>query len=339
MSTKHNQRWTWMLIRGADRPAVQFSIPALLITVAGIAIIVSITAAIILFIAQTASLHTMRVQQAKLESDITEKQEQLATSRRQLSALMTESNRMKERMDQVAQWEQQLQHYLRVSGEAAPSPAGSSSGKIYSFGEAGQLPVGGEYIQKLFDDAPPSDSHLHPLTAPSNSLADTHRQLRRMEATWRDWMTTIPALLAQAETFKQRLDSTPTFWPTDSTYITSRFGSRSDPFYGGSAFHAGLDIGGDKGDPVYAAADGKVIASDYDEMKGNYLIIDHGSSLTTRYLHLSERSVRSGEQVNKGQMIGKMGSTGRSTGAHLHFEVRQGEEAVDPAIYIGSGDK
>ncbi|WCR29684.1 M23 family metallopeptidase [Paenibacillus thiaminolyticus] len=339
MSTKRSQRWTWMLIRGADRPAVQFSIPALLITFAGIAIIVSIAAAIILFIAQTASLHTMRVEQAKLESDITEKQDQLATARRQLSALMTESNRMKERMDQVAQWEQQQQHYLRVSGEAVPSPAGSSSGKTYSFGEAGQLPVGGEYIQKLSEDAQPSDSRLHPLTVPSNSLADTHRQLRRMEATWREWMTTIPALLAQAETFKQRLDSTPTFWPTDSTYITSRFGSRSDPFYGGSAFHAGLDIGGDKGDPVYAAADGKVIASNSDKMKGNYLIIDHGSSLTTRYLHLSERSVRSGEQVNKGQRIGKMGSTGRSTGAHLHFEVRQGEEAVDPAIYLGSGDK
>ncbi|EHQ60431.1 M23 family metallopeptidase [Paenibacillus dendritiformis] len=338
MATKRSKRWTWMLIRGADRPAVQFSIPALLITVAGIAIIVSITAAITLVIAQTASMNAMRVQQAKLESDITEKQEQLATAHRQLSAIMTESNRMKERMDQVAKWEQQLKQYLSASGEAVQSPAGSSTGKTFSLGEAGRLPVGGEYIQRLSDDAP-SDSRLHPLTATSNSLADTHRQLRRMEATWRDWMTTIPALLAQAETFKQRLDSTPTFWPTDSTYITSRFGSRSDPFYGSSAFHAGLDIGGDKGDPVYAAADGKVIASNHDKMKGNYLIIDHGSSLTTRYLHLSERGVRSGEQVKKGQVIGKMGSTGRSTGAHLHFEVRQGEEAVDPAIYIGSGDK
>ncbi|MBG9793057.1 membrane protein [Paenibacillus dendritiformis] len=337
MSRKRSQRWTWMLIRGADRPAVQFSMPALLITVAGIATLVSITAAITLVIVQTASLNAMRAQQAKLESDITEKQEQLAVAHRQLSALMTESNRMKERMDQVAEWERQLKHYLRASGEAVPSAADSSSGKTYSLGEAGRLPVGGEYIQAQSDDAAP-DFRLRPLTGPSNSLADTHRQLRRMEATWRSWMTTMPALLVQAETFKQRLDSTPTFWPTDNTYITSRFGSRSDPFHGSSAFHAGLDIGGDMGDPVYAAADGKVIASSYDKMKGNYLIIDHGSSLTTRYLHLSERGVRTGEQVSKGQVIGKMGSTGRSTGAHLHFEVRKGEEAVDPAIYIGSGD-
>lgn len=336
MSTKRSKRWTWMLIRGADRPAIQFSIPTLLITVAGMAIMVSLTAAIILFIGQTASLNAIRTQQAKLGADMSVKQEQLATAHRQLSTLITESNRMKERMDQVAQWEQQLQHYLRVSGESVPSAAGSSSGKTYSLREANRLPVGGEYIQSLSNDAP-SDSRLHPLTTTSNSLADTHRQLRRMEATWQGWRTTIPALLAQAETFKQRLDSTPTFWPTDSTYITSRFGSRSDPFHGSSAFHAGLDIGGDKGDPVYAAADGKVIASEFDKMKGNYLIIDHGSSLTTRYLHLSERSVSSGERVNKGQVIGKMGSTGRSTGAHLHFEVRQGEEAVDPAIYIGSG--
>lgn len=338
MAMKRSKRWTWMLIRGADRPAVQFSIPALLITVAGIAIMVSITAAITLVIAQTASLNAIRAQQAKLESGITEKQEQLATARRQLAALMTESNQMKDRMEQVAQWEQQLQHYLRASGEAIPSAAGSSSGRTYSLGEAGRLPVGGEYIQALSDDASP-DLRLHPLTVTPNSVADTHQQLRRMEATWEGWMTTMPALLAQAETFKQRLNATPTFWPTDSTYITSRFGSRSDPFHGSSAFHAGLDIGGDMGDPVYAAADGKVIASNYDMMKGNYLIIDHGSSLTTRYLHLSERSIRTGERVSKGQMIGKMGSTGRSTGAHLHFEVRQGEEAVDPAIYVGSGEK
>ncbi|CAH8704195.1 M23 family metallopeptidase [Paenibacillus melissococcoides] len=338
MTTKRSKRWTWMLIRGAGRPAVQFSMPTLLITVAGIAVIVSITAAITLVIAQTASLNTMRSQQAKLESDITEKKEQLALAHRQLSALVTESNKMKERMDQVAQWELQLKQYLRASGEAVPSPAGSSSGKTYSLGEASRLPVGGEYIQAWSDDSPP-DVRPHLLTAPSNSLADTHRQLRRMEATWQRWMRTMPALLLQAETFKQRLDSTPTFWPTDSTYVTSRFGSRSDPFFGSSAFHSGLDIGGDMGDPVYAAADGKVIASNYDKMKGNYLIIDHGSSLTTRYLHLSERSVHTGDQVSKGQVIGKMGSTGRSTGAHLHFEVRKGEEAVDPAIYIGAGDK
>lgn len=338
MSTKRSKRWTWMLIRGADRPAVQFSMSTLLIKVAGIGILISITAAITLVIAQTASLNTMRAQQSKLESDMSEKQEQLALARRQLSALMTESNRMKERMDQVAEWEQQLKNYLRASGEPVPSPAGSSAGKTYSLGESGRLPVGGEYIQALSDDGS-SDSRLNPLTVPSNSLADTHRQLRRMEATWQSWMKTMPALLTQAETFKQRLDSTPTFWPTDSTYITSRFGGRSDPFHGSSAFHAGLDIGGDMGDPVYAAADGKVIASKYDKLKGNYLIIDHGSSLTTRYLHLSERGVQTGDQVKKGQVIGKMGSTGRSTGAHLHFEVRKGNEAIDPAIYIGSGDK
>jgi murein DD-endopeptidase MepM/ murein hydrolase activator NlpD len=119
--------------------------------------------------------------------------------------------------------------------------------------------------------------------------------------------------------------------------FTSGFGVRSDPFLGRPAMHTGLDFRAASGDPVRATANGKVVSSGWAGGYGRMVEIDHGNGLSTRYGHLSEINVRVGEQIKIGQVIGAVGSTGRSTGPHLHYETRIDGEAVDPQKFLRAG--
>jgi murein DD-endopeptidase MepM/ murein hydrolase activator NlpD len=119
--------------------------------------------------------------------------------------------------------------------------------------------------------------------------------------------------------------------------LVSGFGIRQDPFTGSPAMHTGLDIRGEPGDPVRAAADGTVTAAGWSGGYGRVVDIDHGNGLSTRYGHLSAIDVRVGQSIKTGQVLGKVGSTGRSTGPHLHYETRLRGEAVDPQKFLRAG--
>jgi murein DD-endopeptidase MepM/ murein hydrolase activator NlpD len=119
--------------------------------------------------------------------------------------------------------------------------------------------------------------------------------------------------------------------------FTSGFGVRSDPFLGRPAMHTGLDFRAASGDPVRATANGKVASSGWTGGYGRMVEIDHGNGLSTRYGHLSEISVKVGDVIKIGQVIGAVGSTGRSTGPHLHYETRIDGEAVDPQKFLRAG--
>jgi murein DD-endopeptidase MepM/ murein hydrolase activator NlpD len=119
--------------------------------------------------------------------------------------------------------------------------------------------------------------------------------------------------------------------------FTSGFGVRSDPFLGRPAMHTGLDFRAATGDPVRATANGKVVSSGWAGGYGRMVEIDHGNGLSTRYGHLSEIDVKVGDQIKMGQVIGEVGSTGRSTGPHLHYETRIEGEAVDPQKFLRAG--
>lgn len=121
--------------------------------------------------------------------------------------------------------------------------------------------------------------------------------------------------------------------------FTSAFGVRSDPFRGGAAMHPGIDLSGAHGTPIYATADGTVLRSGWNSGGyGNLVELDHGRGITTRYGHLSAISAPAGSKVTRGQIIGRMGSTGRSTGNHLHYEVRIDGRAVNPIPFMKSTD-
>ena len=123
--------------------------------------------------------------------------------------------------------------------------------------------------------------------------------------------------------------TTPSIWPTQG-YISSPYGLR----FGGTEFHQGIDIAAEMGTPIVAAADGVVTAAGWNGGYGNMVDVDHGSGVVTRYGHASAVAVTVGQQVRRGQVIAYVGSTGRSTGPHLHYEVRVGGQPVNPAAYL-----
>ncbi|MGY1490245.1 M23 family metallopeptidase [Methylobacillus pratensis] len=144
----------------------------------------------------------------------------------------------------------------------------------------------------------------------------------------------------EASLLQQRLKAStlPSTMPTDVAYNSSSYGWRVDPFSGKVAFHEGLDFVADSGTPVYASAAGVVTAAEQTPDYGRIVKINHGSGLETRYAHASQLLVKAGDRVERGQLIARVGSTGRSTGAHLHFEVRLNGAALDPRKYLQSAN-
>lgn len=130
-----------------------------------------------------------------------------------------------------------------------------------------------------------------------------------------------------------QLSSTPSRMPA-AGYITSGFGGRADPFSGGKAHHLGIDIDANVGDPVRAAADGVVSFAGIKNGYGNVVEVDHGNGVSTLYAHNSRLLVRVGDLVRSGQEVSKAGSTGRSTGPHVHFEVHVNGQPVNPTQFL-----
>ncbi len=128
-------------------------------------------------------------------------------------------------------------------------------------------------------------------------------------------------------------NSTPNLWPVEGP-VTGSFGERTDPFNGEGAFHSGVDISASYGQPVIAPADGVVTFADFSGGYGRSILIDHGHGITTRYGHLSSFAVAPGQFVHRGDTIGYVGLSGRSTGPHLHYEVRINDTPVNPHKYL-----
>jgi len=136
---------------------------------------------------------------------------------------------------------------------------------------------------------------------------------------------------------KERL--MPTTLPVKEAFLGSPFGHRSDPIVGQRAMHEGIDFNAETGTPVVAAADGVVLSAGWQSDFGNMIEVDHGDGLTTRYAHLSRMNAKAGSLVKRGERIGAVGSTGRSTGSHLHFEVRMLGVAQNPASFLKQGEE
>jgi murein DD-endopeptidase MepM/ murein hydrolase activator NlpD len=126
----------------------------------------------------------------------------------------------------------------------------------------------------------------------------------------------------------------PSRMPVDGVRLTSGFGMRNHPILRQRSRHNGVDLAAPRGTPVYATADGLVGKAQYFGSYGNYVQIEHGGDMQTRYAHLSSYTVSAGDEVQKGDLIGYVGSTGRSTGPHLHYEVRLAGDAVNPMPYM-----
>ncbi|WP_300038245.1 M23 family metallopeptidase [Sphingorhabdus sp.] len=144
----------------------------------------------------------------------------------------------------------------------------------------------------------------------------------------------LAASLGRMDAMERALAAIPTAMPASVMYMSSGFGYRSDPFTGAGAMHGGLDFKGPVGTPIFSAAEGKVTLAGFNGGYGKSVEITHANGLLTRYAHLSGVNVRPGQMVERGVQIGRMGSTGRSTGSHLHFEVRLNGQAINPRKFL-----
>ena len=140
--------------------------------------------------------------------------------------------------------------------------------------------------------------------------------------------------LQRMDALERTLIAIPSGKPSSSGMITSSYGYRRDPFTGGGAMHSGIDFKGPLGQPILAAAGGKVTHAGWKSGYGKAVEITHGNGLMTRYAHLSRIGVTAGQKIEQGQQLGAMGSTGRSTGTHLHFEVRLNGRAINPRPFL-----
>jgi septal ring factor EnvC (AmiA/AmiB activator) len=148
-----------------------------------------------------------------------------------------------------------------------------------------------------------------------------------------DIQKNFDTLLNLFETKRAELATMPTISPTVG-WQTAKFGWRTDPFTQMQQFHRGIDIAGSLGNPVVATADGIVAKLNQDKIFGRSILISHGGGLTTFYGHLSKFLVKEGQKVKRGDIIGELGKSGKATGPHVHYEVRQNGKAMDPYFYI-----
>lgn len=171
--------------------------------------------------------------------------------------------------------------------------------------------------------------HAH---APSSG--DIEQQLQQLMAELEQRSDRLGVLEAMLLQQNLKSDTLPSKMPVQVGYKSSSFGWRVDPFNGQMAFHEGLDFLAESGTPIQAAASGIVVAAERTPDYGNLVKIDHGAGVETRYAHALKILVKPGDRVEKGQVIAEVGNTGRSTGAHLHFEVRLNGVALDPRKYL-----
>ena len=146
-----------------------------------------------------------------------------------------------------------------------------------------------------------------------------------------DYLSSLEAKILQKSVLKDML---PNSSPVDAAFNSSSYGWRTDPFNGDKAFHEGLDFTANMGTAIKAAADGIVLTAEQTPDYGKIVKINHGSGLETRYAHASKLLVKPGERVVKGQIVAQVGSTGRSTGPHLHYEIRLNGNSLDPRRYL-----
>jgi murein DD-endopeptidase MepM/ murein hydrolase activator NlpD len=237
---------------------------------------------------------------------------------------------------------QQRQHeksdsYLRENLNAMAVKLGEMQAQLMRLDTLGErlAKVAGFKPQDLmFGEVPGRGGALSTLPQYDLSLGELTRQLERLTHQLDDRGDKLGILESSITFDNARKKLIPTMLPVQGGWYSSNYGWRIDPFTGQRAFHDGIDVIAEQGTPVHAAAGGVVVYSDFHPQYGNMIEIDHGNDLISRYAHASQRLVKVGDLVLRGGKIAEVGKTGRATGTHLHFEVRQRGVPVNPAQFV-----
>ncbi|MDQ3186427.1 MAG: M23 family metallopeptidase [Pseudomonadota bacterium] len=238
----------------------------------------------------------------------------------------------------VQQEEQQkTQSYLRDSLNAMAVRMGQMQAQLLRLDSVGArlAELSGIKPQEfLFNQSPAQGGILSTLPSQDMSFIEFNNKIQELSLILddrADKLGVLDSVLMQDRLKKKML---PSIMPVSTKWYSSGFGVRIDPFTGRSAFHEGVDFTAATGTPIVAAAGGVVVYSDYHPEYGNMIDVDHGNDLVSRYAHASKRMVTLGQVVVRGQKIAEVGSTGRSTGPHLHFEVRHRGLPQNPSRFL-----
>ncbi|WP_219641428.1 M23 family metallopeptidase [Cohnella sp. CFH 77786] len=321
-------KFTFMVIPDeANKQVVRFQLSgATLLSTLILLVVLAVTAAASMVMYGKRANEVGRLQQelasstGQYEKIISDKDRHIGDLQTEVAGLSDQAKKIQNKMADIHKLESQLKKIAGIpnAGSASGTKASADNQDAYAMDGEG---TGGEELPVTDEEI---DGLLLQTTRDFSDIAGMIDEMKpRLEQT-KDAVLNM----------QNRLRVTPTIWPADSRKITSPFGVRRDPFTHRARFHAGLDISGDIGDPIYAAADGMVTHTGYDGSHGNNVMILHGNGIATHYSHLSKILVKPGTKVRKGDLIAEMGSTGRSTGPHLHYEVYVGGKQVDPQPYL-----
>ncbi|MNZ84163.1 Murein DD-endopeptidase MepM [compost metagenome] len=335
MKRARRPKWSFVVMRGADKTVKQFHVSKRSVLIAPTAAILAVTSCIAGL--QIKSAYELRIVEEQLSRHNTQftqtvhdKDESIASLQEEVLQLSRQAEELKAKVNELHELEQKLKHFIeKYGGGAGPavSPAPGSASHLS--------------VRAL------SSVTERPSSIP-NSASSTSQESRRIALLAQSTGLDLQALHAMVDTLEQSMELTlhqaqarraavdgyPSGWPTNSKRMTSGFGYRSDPITGRTAFHAGIDITGRLGDPIFSAADGTVSEAGYDSSYGKYVIIDHPDGLQSAYMHLKQIEAKEGDEVVRGEKIGLLGSSGRSTGPHLHFQIMQKNEPVNPLKYL-----
>lgn len=257
--------------------------------------------------------------------------EEAATLREQTASFSAALEDLKRRMLSMKEINQRLRIMLGIDDQRPADMIGGKGGS--------ELPMdGGEPIQGDppvpqpvgVQDPPPTGD----VPAGDNSLVEKiQRDISWLERHSTEEERILEELIEAAQDKSARWAATPSIWPVRG-WVTSGFGPRISPFTNQLAMHDGLDIGAAPNTPVQSPASGHVVSAGFDAKMGNVILIDHGYGIQTEYGHLAKILVRQGQRVKRGDVIALVGSTGLSTGPHLHYMVKVKGQAVNPQNYI-----
>jgi murein DD-endopeptidase MepM/ murein hydrolase activator NlpD len=293
--------FTLMIIPNRKSGVKKISVPKVAIRNILIAFIVVIL--VTLFVVYDyASIKRDRAEMARLRA-------QTKTQQQQLRELGSKIDEFSDRMEELRQVDKKIRVLAYETNSQKKLPLG----------------VGGSDKETKIKDLMDKDH--------AAIIEGMHKNLEKLKEEANEREKSFNELMVFLREQKSILASTPSLWPVQG-WVTSNFGARRSPFRSGVEFHKGVDISTRYGKAIVAPADGLVVKSGYEPADGNTIRIEHGHGFSTAYLHLSKIAARQGERIKKGEVIGYVGDSGRSTGPHLHYSVFVNNVPINPQKYL-----
>ncbi|MCT2536962.1 peptidoglycan DD-metalloendopeptidase family protein [Aquibacillus koreensis] len=311
--SKRKKSLTLLVMSDANKRVIQLKIPKLTVVFLPI-LFISLTT--FLYFSQTSLKQTTdenRLLSQKLDAMNT----QLVDVENQVVNYQSEAESLDKEVNRLAELEEELTSMITSLDPDQINDTNESE------------PSGGI---EIIADKPVQHDVVH--TSTTQAQDTLLHKYDKLNSTVSELITAYHSSIQNYNANNEKLKFTPTYWPADTERITSEFGNRLDPFTRNQAIHTGIDLAGPYRTEIYAAGDGQVTLANRDGGYGNSVKIKHGTGLETRYGHMAEIVVEKGDQVKKGEIIGYMGSTGRSTGVHLHYEIIENGEPIDPFPYM-----